>query len=180
MSIDNIKEALSEAAIARHTAAKCIHDVPLSMACAECEASRIDRLKNLDATLELPSFLLGRQLTPEQSEVINRIRAEMDKNATPPPVAQLLENATDLFRERNALYGDTFIKVGYVMEVMFRDVEMPLPRDMDSHDWNRMDKLMQIAGKLCRYASNMGSGGHMDSAQDMIVYAAMLQNFTEE
>lgn len=85
---------------------------------------------------------------------------------------KILEEAAALFRQRNALYGDTHEQVGRVLHALgFATGE---------RDANRLFLITQIANKLTRYAALAGRGGHKDSARDMIVYAAMLEEITDE
>jgi hypothetical protein len=43
-----------------------------------------------------------------------------------------------------------------------------------------LDLIVKCLGKLQRYAHNFSNGGHQDSARDLQVYAAMLEEHTVE
>lgn len=82
----------------------------------------------------------------------------------------------DLFRQRNAVYGSTYKDYGRLMVTLF-----PEPLTLaTADDWNRLALYMHVTDKLCRYARQFGSGGHVDSLDDVSVYAQMLQEFDQE
>lgn len=102
-----------------------------------------------------------------------------DSVKTPPKRApDILAEAADTFRRRNALYGDNYLRFGGVFLSMFPDGVLPpvtTTRDMD-----RLQLMMQALNKLVRYAENFSAGGHQDSARDLCVYAAMLEELTDD
>jgi hypothetical protein len=57
---------------------------------------------------------------------------------------------------------------------MFPDTEITVD------GFNRLGVFVQCLSKLTRYAENMNTGGHYDSALDLSVYAAMLAELTKE
>jgi len=63
------------------------------------------------------------------------------------------------------------------MKALFPD---GLPDMATVNDWNRLGVFIMMMSKITRYASNIGKGGHRDSALDLSVYAAMLTELTEE
>lgn len=87
---------------------------------------------------------------------------------------EILEDAAKTYRERNALYGDNYLKFGRIMKEMFSDTEITVD------GFNRLGVFVQCLSKLTRYAENMDKGGHYDSALDLSVYAAMLAELTKE
>jgi hypothetical protein len=92
-----------------------------------------------------------------------------------PRVSQILEGAARTYEERGALYGDNYKLFGKIMMAMFPDGLVLNSED----DFNRFNMFTQCSGKLTRYAQMFSRGGHLDSAHDEIVYAAMLQELTE-
>lgn len=92
-------------------------------------------------------------------------------------VPEILRKGADTYEERNPLYGDSYKVYGAVMKAMFPD---GLPDMATVADFNRLGVFNMIVSKLMRYASNIGNGGHFDSALDLSVYAAMLAELTEE
>lgn len=89
--------------------------------------------------------------------------------------ADILDAAADTYRERNKLYGDNYKHFGAACVAMF-------PHGLTlrtAGDWNRLGVFIQATSKLTRYAQNFSRGGHIDSAHDLSVYAAMLQELTE-
>lgn len=110
---------------------------------------------------------------------------------TPPPdapkhksaplrgVPLLLTEAAETFASRNGTYGDNYRAYGPLMASLFpRGLTVVTPED-----WGRLAIVMSCANKLSRYtwASNAagdGVSGHRDSARDLIVFAAMLEELT--
>ena len=86
----------------------------------------------------------------------------------------ILAAAADTFRQRNALYGDNYLRFGKICAEMFPDgVTLATPED-----FNRFGIFVQCLAKFTRYSANMERGGHEDSAMDLSVYAAMLVELT--
>ena len=89
---------------------------------------------------------------------------------------EILECAADTFKERNKLYGDNYLHFGEIMLALFpQGVKL-----MTAEDFNRFVLFTNCVGKLSRYAVNLTNGGHQDSAHDLCVYAAMLEEITDE
>lgn len=92
--------------------------------------------------------------------------------------AENLSRGAKTFKERNAVYGGSFLTFGGVMSALFPDGMKISALDNDA--FNRLGVFVQIIGKCCRYAAKFGSGGHTDSAHDLMVYAAILESLTKE
>lgn len=91
-------------------------------------------------------------------------------------VPERLADASVLYAQRNAVYGDNFRKFGLVMTALF-----PEGVTIDNVDaWNRLGILIQVVAKLSRYTANFGAGGHADSLADTSVYAAILGLLDDE
>ena len=91
-------------------------------------------------------------------------------------VPELLRACATTYEERNKLYGDNYKKFGRVMEAMF-----PQGLTLQTiQDFNRYGIFVQCVSKLMRYAENLNKGGHQDSAHDLSVYAAMLEELTDD
>lgn len=92
----------------------------------------------------------------------------------PKRAPDLLAAAAETFRERNALYGDNYLRFGDIMAQMFpRGVTLAT-----AADFNRFGQLFMCMCKITRYAEQFATGGHQDSARDLCVYAAMLEEMT--
>lgn len=91
--------------------------------------------------------------------------------------AELLDAGAATFRERNAIYGDNYKRMGTLMLALFPD--SVIPQVSTPSDANRLNLIIDCLGKLQRYAHNFHAGGHRDSAHDLMVYAAMLQEATK-
>jgi hypothetical protein len=89
--------------------------------------------------------------------------------------ADLLAKMADTYRERNAVYGDNWRRVGDVMMSLY-------PEGMhlqDADAFNRWHLFELIVVKLTRFANSKLT--HVDSIHDIAVYAAMLEAaITEE
>lgn len=94
-----------------------------------------------------------------------------DRNA-----ADILDEGASTYRQRNKIYGDNYKRMGTLMLALFPDGAVP-PCETEE-DANRLNLLIDCLGKLQRYAYNFHVGGHKDSAHDLMVYAAMLEEMT--
>lgn len=88
-----------------------------------------------------------------------------------------LEAAVALYRERNESYGLSFDRDGEVMKALF-------PNGFTiktAEEFSKLFTVFNIVMKLMRYIHGMeiGDGGHKDSADDLIVYSAILAYKTE-
>lgn len=83
---------------------------------------------------------------------------------------KILENAAEIYRERNLVYGDNYRNVGKIMAVLFPAGLNLITED----DHNRFHLFFLEIVKITRYAQNFGKGGHEDSQLDLSVYAAMM------
>jgi hypothetical protein len=91
-------------------------------------------------------------------------------------VPEILRKAATTYEERNRLYGDNYKKFGPVMEAIF-------PKGValrSAEDHTRFGVFVQCVSKLTRYSENFDRGGHADSAHDLSVYAAMLEELTRD
>ena len=111
-----------------------------------------------------------------------------DSDAYSPPVRigvapevkrapDFLEDGAATFRERNAIYGDTYLEFGRMCAAIFPEGIRVEPGDVAG--FNRLGVLVQAIGKIARYGANFSKGGHQDSAHDLMVYAAMLEEVTK-
>jgi len=88
---------------------------------------------------------------------------------------QILEESTKTFKERNAVYGDSFDTFGNIAVALFPDGLVL----KDAADFNRFAAFLNLLNKVQRYAQNFEDGGHPDSAHDAIVYSAILESLTK-
>lgn len=88
---------------------------------------------------------------------------------------ETLREGAALYEERNKTYGDNYKKFGPWASLLLEGVS---PKTAE--DWNRMGVLLQIMSKLSRYVENFHKGGHEDSIEDMMVYAAMLNELDQD
>lgn len=90
-----------------------------------------------------------------------------------PSVPDVLRDAAGTFQERNAAYGDAWRGLGGVLRAMWPEGL----RLGSEEEFGRFALLVMGVGKLHRYARSFASG-HIDSARDAAVYAAMLEVMT--
>jgi hypothetical protein len=109
---------------------------------------------------------------PVSEGAINVAKSGGDEKRAP----DILEAGAATFRERNALYGNNYLEFGRLMVALFPDGMQICTEE----EWVRLSLLFNCASKLSRYAANSSRGGHADSAHDLMVYAAMLQEVTQE
>ncbi|CAB4165018.1 hypothetical protein UFOVP815_5 [uncultured Caudovirales phage] len=96
---------------------------------------------------------------------------------TPKRAPDFLEAGAETFRQRNAVYGDTYLEFGRMCAAIFPDGLHVESGDVDG--FNRLGVFVQALSKVARYAANVNKGGHQDSAHDLMVYAAMLEEVTK-
>lgn len=87
-------------------------------------------------------------------------------------VAQELEKKAQLFEERNALYGNNYVRFGDFMKALFPNGVVL----KTEQDFNRFGIFVQIVSKITRYAERFANGGHGDSLDDNAVYSMMLKH----
>ena len=89
-------------------------------------------------------------------------------------VPEILRECASTYEERNKMYGDNYKKFGAVMKAIF-------PEGVALYgveNFNRFGIFVQCVSKLTRYSESLNKGGHQDSAHDLSVYAAMLEELT--
>lgn len=91
-------------------------------------------------------------------------------------VPHMLRGAAATFEQRNAVYGSAYTRTGALLLALFPEGGIPAVRS--ERDAAQLAALLMCAMKLQRYAVNFGNGGHRDSAHDLIVYAAILEEQT--
>lgn len=96
---------------------------------------------------------------------------------TPKTVPQLLREMAATYEERNKTYGSNYRKFGGLLKSQFPN---GIPA-MDEDGWNRLGVWLMVQVKMSRYAESMlrDGRGHLDSAHDAAVYAAMLEELTQ-
>ncbi len=92
-------------------------------------------------------------------------------------VAQELISKATLFEERNKVYKDTYKRIGEILAILLRDQPIDI---QDATGLNRIACLVQVVGKITRYCQQFSNGGHMDSLDDLSVYAMMLKDLDNQ
>lgn len=91
-------------------------------------------------------------------------------------VSEILDDASKTYKQRSELYGDGYKRIGHELNAFFPEgITLSSP-----NDFSRFYSFVMSVAKLNRYANNIESGGHEDSAHDAVVYTAMLEHFTVE
>jgi len=109
------------------------------------------------------------------SKAIMGARAAKLAEITRKTVPDILRTGAATYEERQASYGDNYKHYGDVMSGLF-------PRGLDVRSkaqWNRLGLVLNCVTKLGRYCHDIEKG-HADSAHDLSVYAAMLEEMTGE
>ena len=91
-------------------------------------------------------------------------------------VIDILSQAHDVYRDRNAEYKDNFRTVGRVMVALFPDGRPPLKTAEDYDRWHIFELLIV---KLTRYANNYDQP-HEDSLLDQLPYLGILGALDQE
>jgi hypothetical protein len=91
-------------------------------------------------------------------------------------VAEMLNQAADLFEQRDKEYGSCYKIFGSWVSNLFPE-GITLKTESD---YTRFGLLVQIFSKLQRYCNNFNNAGHPDSLKDLSVYATMLLEIDEE
>lgn len=92
------------------------------------------------------------------------------------PVGQALADLGTLYAERNKLYKNNYKFFGDVLIGLF-----PTGLTLTSEaDFGRFALFVHLVTKITRYAFMFPQGGHIDSLDDIAVYAQMLQEYDQE
>jgi len=89
----------------------------------------------------------------------------------------LLAQGAITYFQRNALYKDNYKAFGNLLLALFPNQTLPAITKVE--DASRLNLILDCLCKLQRYAYNFENGGHKDSAHDLMVYAAMLEESTK-
>lgn len=96
-----------------------------------------------------------------------------DKHKTP---ADFLEEAAEVFRNKNKEYGDSYKSFGKIMMAYFPNgVELKTKQD-----FTRYAILNIMIAKTDRYCKNFIGGGHEDSLTDLSIYSTMLKEIDND
>ena len=93
-----------------------------------------------------------------------------------PSVPEILRLAAETYEQRNKLYGDNYKRWGVIFNLLFPNGV----KISSTEDANRLGVFVQCLSKMTRYAEGFETGGHQDSAHDLCVYAAMLEELTAD
>ena len=102
------------------------------------------------------------------------LKINEDKSGIETPSAhEILAQAAQTYRERNAVYGSNFRMIGPMMKVLFPD---GVPPDVLHSDQFHLFELVLV--KISRLA--ISGLTHEDSARDACVYCAMIESIIRE
>lgn len=93
--------------------------------------------------------------------------------------SECLIKAAELYSDRGLKYGDNWLKVGQVLNILFSN---QIATELcDRWTWDRIHLVTMILVKLTRFTNGMLTGNHhKDSTRDLVVYAAMLDSLSED
>jgi len=94
-----------------------------------------------------------------------------------PFVVKELRTKADLYKQRNAIYGDNYHRFGPIFSLLMENQSLNVK---STHDMARLGVLVQLVSKITRYAENFNRGGHDDSLDDIAVYAMMLKELDQK
>lgn len=100
-----------------------------------------------------------------------------DEVVKPEGPAGILAAGAETFIKKSSEYGNSVRQYGDVMTALFPEgVTLDTPQA-----WTHMGVFQQVVHKVCRAANTMVAGQpSVDSAHDMMVYSAILQDLYEE
>lgn len=108
---------------------------------------------------------------------IHDVCAYSDPHAAAAKTApEILREGAAIYEQRNAVYGDNYKHFGTVMLGAFPHGVTLSTKE----DWDRLHLIINVLGKMTRYAQSFAKGGHRDSAIDAAVYSAMLTEMTNQ
>lgn len=88
---------------------------------------------------------------------------------------EILKKCAQTYKERNAMYGPSYLNFGPTMMGLFPDgITLKTPEEFTRFSLILLDTLKSI-----RYCANFEKGGHQDSIHDKVVYSAMIEAFDE-
>ncbi len=91
-------------------------------------------------------------------------------------VPENLLEAAETYAQRGEVYGEGWRRMGRILNGFFPDGVVL----KDARDMARFHTFAVCVAKLNRYAEMLPEGGHLDSAHDLINYAAILEERTQE
>lgn len=106
-----------------------------------------------------------------------RANSEPKLKDRPPSVPEILREAAKTFEQRQAEYGDNYKCYGKIMEGLFPEGIHIEPGDTAT--MQHLGLVHNCVHKLARYCYDI-KRGHKNSAHDLSVYAAMLEELTDE
>lgn len=92
-------------------------------------------------------------------------------------LAEALMDAARIAEDRQKLYGSAYQKTGAALLALFGGT---IPEIREEKAAARLYLMVMLLMKLRRQATTIDSGGHEDSADDLVVYGAMLKEFIDE
>ena len=95
--------------------------------------------------------------------------------STVPTVVESMQRLIDIRRAKAQEYGDNYKEVGKVMMALFPQGFVV----QTAEEANRIHFIVMLAVKLSRYCVNLKAGGHLDSLDDMAVYAMLCKECDE-
>ncbi len=94
-------------------------------------------------------------------------------------VAGILMEAATTYQRKNGQYKGNYEHIGNLLLALFAHTG-GIPHFKTAEELNRLYLIIFCLAKLQRYCSLFETGGHKDSAHDLIVYAGMLEDMTKE
>ena len=103
-------------------------------------------------------------------------RTRLDKGYAMKTVPEMLEEAAELFKHKNTMYGSSYQITGKLLDILF-----PFGLTLNNiEDYNRFSVFTLMLGKIARYVNTWEGGNDEDTLTDLAVYAVMLQELDNE
>jgi hypothetical protein len=88
--------------------------------------------------------------------------------------ADRLRVIADFLEKKQVKYGSLYKTIGDLLFKMIGPIEIKT-----AEDFSRLSTFSLLTSKYVRYARNYKDGGHEDSLDDLMAYAAMMQEIDE-
>lgn len=121
--------------------------------------------------------ILAFDINGDPREEVRKAMAELEKadKKLKKTVPEIMRDGAATYEARQKVYGDNYKNYGKVMMGLF-----PNGLTIDSEEaWIHLGSIHNCVTKLGRYCADIKKG-HKDSAHDLSVYAAMLEETTDE
>lgn len=90
-------------------------------------------------------------------------------------VSEILKDAAELFEFKNKSYADAYKRQPKILFSLLGEITLKT-----EDDYARFLRVTSVITKLNRFCTSFEEKGHLDSARDLVVFSAMLQELAEK